>query len=190
MRRLLAVLIALSPVVMSAQSTVHVGVRGTVHRAASFGDPVGGAVHVEFVGTGRTALRLSAGRAAGEATTFEGCGDPNVNCLPRQVTVATRLTTFELAFPWRLWRRNRLETVLIPEFALHDLNGSRVYGMGLGGEARWRITKASPVELLAGVSVSRLSRVAIEADAERLNRFARVSLGARYRFALRGATTP
>jgi hypothetical protein len=62
--------------------------------------------------------------------------------------------------------------------------------MGLGGEARWRITKASPVELLAGVSVSRLSRVAIEADAERLNRFARVSLGARYRFALRGATTP
>jgi hypothetical protein len=166
--------------VLQAQSPIAVGARGMLQTAATFGDPRGAGVHLDVATNPWLDVRLRVERARGLADAFEDCGAPNVNCLPRAVAIATTLTTVGVSAPVRVWDRPRLDARLVPTLDLHDLNGGRVYGMGLGLEARWRPLPTRPIDVLAAVAGSRLSRVAIEADAERLDRLLQLSLGVRY----------
>ena len=178
----LLLLLSCAYAVLPAQSPIAVGTHGVQQTAATFGDPRGVGAHLDVAMNPRLEARFRLERARGSANAFEGCGAPNVNCLPRAVSVATTLTTVGVSAPVRVWHRGRLDTRLVPALDLHDLNGGRVFGMGVGVETRWRPLPSQPVDVLASVAGSRLSRVAIEADAERLDRLVQLSVGVRYVF--------
>lgn len=178
----LLLLLSCACAVLPAQSPVAVGAHGVRQTAATFGDPRGVGAHLDVAMNPWLDARLRVERARGSADAFEDCGAPNENCLPRAVTIATTLTSVGVSTPVRLWHRSHFDTRLVPALDMHDLNGGRVFGMGVGLEARWRPLPTRPIDVLASVAGSRLSRVAIEADAERLDRLLQWSLGVRYVF--------
>jgi len=180
--RILALALLSLPTALVAQASAHLGVRGVVHREAVLGDPVGGALQLDFGARERLDVRFTLARASGTRETFEPCGDVNVNCLPRAVSVSTQLTSVSVALPVRVLQRTRLSAHVVPALDGLSTDGTVYVGAGLGLEARYRASPTSPLELVGGISRSRLAELGATADAARADQLTRFGVGVRYRF--------
>ena len=180
--RILALALLSLPTALVAQASAHLGVRGVLHREAVLGNPVGGALQLDFGARERLDVRFTLARAGGTRETFEPCGDINLNCLPRAISASTQLTSVGVALPVRVLQRTRLSAHVVPELDGLSTDGTIHVGAGLGLELRYRGSVTSPIELLGGISRSRLAELGATADAARADQLTRLSVGVRYRF--------
>ncbi len=169
---------------LGAQSAAHLGLRGVLHSSRSaVGDPVGVSAQLDFTARTWLDVRFSYGVSSGSGQRFESCGDPAINCAPRQVDIDTRLTTASVALPVRLGRSGPLEWRFVPRLDGHGIDGTALLGASLGLEARYRRSPDSRLEWLAAADVSGTSELPASADRPSYDgAIRRFSLGARYRF--------
>ncbi len=169
---------------LAAQSAAHVGLQGVLHESRSaVGDPLGVSAQLDITAREWLDVRFSYGVSRGAGQRFAPCGDPAINCAPRQVNIDTRLTTAGVALPMRLGRRGPLEWRLVPRLDGHGVDGTALLGASLGLEARYRRSPDSRLEWLAAADVSGTSELPATADRPSYDgALRRFSLGVRYRF--------
>lgn len=169
---------------LAAQSAAHIGVRGVQHAGpGGYANPRGVSAQLDVTARERIDVRFTGGVASGSRRRFDSCGGPSFNCVPVEVELDTRLTSFGFALPVRLSRPGTLDVRLVPGLDGHSLDGSILLGLSLGLETRYRRSLASRLEFVAAADVSRTNDISIVADAPSYDgALTRFSVGVRYRF--------